>query len=282
MIKKRKACHFHGIKLYFAGDWEEKLKEIGLVQGRRWDRLAPGECVNESRRVNTYRVILKGGETVFFKRYLYFDRPLKFFLKPGPATVEVYSYRTMAAIGIPAAEALAVGEMRIGGALCSCFIVTREIPRTLSLIDYALNEWRYLPAAQRRRAATFIAAHICRDFQKMHRHNFFHFDPKWRNILIRRDETDKSTIQGLWWIDSPRGRVLSGRRHDYGMIYDLTNLGRNALSFLSRSQRLRFLYAYCGPQTGRREIRRIVKEINRRLQRKPVRLYPKPQRQPNF
>ena len=273
LIKKWKACHFHGTKLYFATSWEEKLEEIGLIQGQRWDRLEPGECVNESRRVNTYRVTLKDGETVFFKRYTYFNRPLKFFLKPSQAAVEAYSYRTMATIGIPTTEPLAVGEMRIVGTLCSCFIVTREIPRTLNLIDYALNEWRYLPAAQRHRASTFIAALICRDFQKMHRHNFFHFDPKWRNILISRDETDKSKIQGLWWIDSPRGRILSDHRHDYGIIYDLTNLGRNALSFLSRSQRLRFLYAYCGRQTSRQKIKIIVKNINQRLQRKPVRLY---------
>jgi tRNA A-37 threonylcarbamoyl transferase component Bud32 len=107
----------------------------------------------------------------------------------------------------------------------------------------------------------------------MHTNNFFHIDPKWRNIMIRRDEIDKSEIQGLWWIDSPRGRIFSGLRHDYGMIYDLANLARKSLSFLSRSQRLRFLHAYCSPKISRQEIRQIIKKINRRLQRKPPRVY---------
>jgi len=269
---KRKACHFHGTKLYFAEGWEDKLREIGLVQGRQWDRLEPGECVDRSRRTNTYRVTLENGERVFFKRYLYFDRPFKFFLKPSETAVEVFSYKEMAASGVPTAEPVALGEMRRCGTLYSCCIVTREVPQTISLIDYTLNEWSQLPAAQRQRALTVIAAAVCRDFKKMHARNFFHIDPKWRNILVRRDETDKSRIEGIWWIDSPRGHIFTGRRRDYGMIYDLANLSRNALSFLSRSQRLRFLKAYCGPETGRREIRRIVEKINQRLKRKPVRI----------
>ena len=270
---KRKACHFHGTRLYFAEGWEEKLREIDLIQSRRWDRLEPGKCVNQSRRTNTYRVTLKNGERVFFKRYLYFDRPFKFFLKPSETAVEVFSYKMMATIGISTAEPVAVGEMRWCGALCSCCIVTREIPQTISLIEYALNEWPQLPVARRRRALTFITAAICRDFKKMHARNFFHIDTKWRNILIHRDENNKSEIHGLWWIDSPRGNIFAGRRHDYGMIYDLTNLSRDALSFLSRSQRLRFLKAYCGPEIGRQEIRRIVQKINQRLKRRPARIY---------
>ncbi len=270
---KRKACHFQGTKLYFAQGWEEKLKEIGLIQGRRWDQLEPGECINRSRRTNTYLISLENGEQVFFKRYLYFDRPFKFFLKPSETAVEVFSYRKMAESGVPTAEPIAVGEMRICGTLLSCCIVTRSLPQTINLIDYALNEWRQLPTTARRRAANFIADIICRDFKKMHARNFFHIDPKWRNILIRRDEKDKSKIQGLWWIDSPRGKILSGSRHDYGMIYDLANLSRNALSFLNRSQRLRFLYDYCGPETSRQEIRNIVRKINLRLRRKPARIY---------
>ncbi len=274
---KRKACHFHGSKLYFADGWKEKLQEIGLIQGRRWDQIEPGECISKSKRTNTYRATLKNGERVFFKRYLYFGKPFKFYLQPSETAVEVFSYQKMAEIGIPTAEPIAVGEMRRYGSLSSCCIVTRELPQTINLIEYALNEWRYLPADQRHRAATFLAAIICRDIKKMHAHDFFHIDTKWRNILIRRDEIDKSEIQGLWWIDSPRGKILSGRRHDYGMIYDLTNLTRDALSFLSRSQRLRFLHAYCGPETGRQEIRKIVREINRRLQRRPTRIYPPPE-----
>ena len=270
---KRKACHFHGTKLYFTDGWEKKLQEIGLIQGQRWDGIEPGECVSQSKRTNTYRVTLKNGERVFFKRYLYLDRQFKFFLKPSETAIEVLSYQKLAAIGTPTAEPVAVGEMRQYGTLRCCCIVTREIPQTINLIEYALKEWRHLPVARRHRAFTFISDTICRDLKNMHAHDFFHIDPKWRNIMIRRDEVDKSEIQGLWWIDSPRGQIFSGLRHNYGMIYDLANLTRNSLSFLTRTQRLRFLHAYCGPETSRQEIRRIIKKINLRLQRNPPRIY---------
>ena len=268
---ERKLCHFHGNQLYFASGWEIKLKEIGLVSGRDWDRLEPGECVTESKRTNTYRVVLKGGEVVYFKRYLYFGRPLKFYMIPSETAVEAFGYTELAKLDIPAAEPVAVGEIRRFGSLFACCIVTREIPQTITLIDYAVNEWRNLSSARRRIAYDFIESAICHDLGKMHANSFFHFDPKWRNILIRKGGGGE--IVGLWWIDGPRSKYLKGRRHDYGMIYDLANLGRNSLSFLSRSQRLRFLYRYCGQNTPRKEIRKIVEKIEVRFQRKPSRKY---------
>ncbi|MCK5916664.1 MAG: hypothetical protein KAG92_11035, partial [Deltaproteobacteria bacterium] len=133
---ERKLCHFHGNQLYFASGWEIKLKEIGLVSGRDWDRLEPGECVTESKRTNTYRVVLKGGEIVYFKRYLYFGRPLKFYMIPSETAVEVFGYTELAKLDIPTAEPVAVGEIRRFGSLFACCIVTREIPQTITLIDY--------------------------------------------------------------------------------------------------------------------------------------------------
>jgi len=50
-------------------------------------------------------------------------------------------------------------------------------------------------------------------------------------------------------------------------------LNRDAISFISRSQRLRFLKAYCGPETSRQEIRKIVQKINLRLQHRPAHIY---------
>ncbi len=48
---KRRPCHFNGNRLYFAQGWQEKLKEIGLVQGSCWDKLEPGELVTRSQRL---------------------------------------------------------------------------------------------------------------------------------------------------------------------------------------------------------------------------------------
>jgi hypothetical protein len=50
-------------------------------------------------------------------------------------------------------------------------------------------------------------------------------------------------------------------------------LNQVAISFISRSQRLRFLKVYCGPETSRQEIRKTVQKINLRLQRRPAHIY---------
>ncbi len=267
---KRRPCHFHGNRLYFAPGWQKKLEEIGLVQGSCWDKLKPGELITHSKRTNAYKVNLPCGETVYFKRYLLFGKPLKFYLRPSETAVEVFSYKEMEKLGIPIAEPLAVGEIRRCGSLVAACIVTREIPETITLKDYAIHEWAFLPPQLRKEAFLTISATICRHLQTMHGARFFHFDSKWRNILIRQNQT--GMIEGLWWIDSPRGKKLPVWRSERGIIYDLASLCRMALSFLSRSQRLRFLYTYCGPNMTRKEVKNLAIKINQHLQRNPPKL----------
>jgi len=264
---KRRACHFHGNRLYFADGWQEKLQEIGLVQGCRWEQLELGERVTRSKRTNAYRVTLKDGEIVYFKRYLLFGKPFKFYLRPSETAVEVFSYSEMAKLGIPIAEPVALGEIRHCGSLFAACIVTRGIPETITLKDYAIFEWSFLPRQLQKEAFAYLSATICEHLQTMHRACFFHFDSKWRNILIRQNSEKK--ISGIWWIDSPRGRKLPAWRCAYGVVYDLSSLCRMALSFLSRSQRLRFLFAYCDANTTRKEVKELALKINQHLQRNP-------------
>lgn len=270
LTNQRRPCHFHGNRLYFAQGWQKKLEEIGLVQGGHWEDLEPGEIVTRSKRTNAYKVTLTCGETIYFKRYLLFGKPFKFYLRPSETAVEVFSYNEMAKLGIPIAEPVAVGEIRRFGSLFAACIVTKEIPETITLKEYAIHEWTFLPPQLRQEAFHAISTTICEHIQTMHAAGFFHFDPKWRNILIRKNETGK--IEGIWWIDSPRGKKLPTWCRNYGIVHDLASLCRLALSFLSKSQRLRFLYAYCGPGTTRQEIKKLAVKINRHLQRN----FPKP------
>ncbi len=164
---KHQLCHFHGNRLYFASGWQEKLKEIDLIQGCRWDELEPGEIVTRSKRTNAYKVTLDDGETVFFKRYLLFGKPYKFYLRPSEPTVEVYSYKVMAKLGIPIAEPLALGEIRRFGSLFAACIVTRGVPDTISLSKYAAQEWLLLPRELQEEAFLTISSTICRHLQRV-------------------------------------------------------------------------------------------------------------------
>ena len=267
---KRRPCHFHGNRLYFAPGWRKKLEEVGLAQKSHWDKLEPGELVNSSKRTNTYRVTLSGGETVYFKRYLLFGKPFKFYLRPSETAVEVFSYKEMEKLGIPIAEPVALGEIRCFGSLFAACIVTKGVLETINLIEYATHDWTFLPPQLRQKAFLTISSTICQHLQTMHAGGFFHFDAKWRNILVRKNQSEK--IMGIWWIDSPRGKYLPAWRHEYGIIHDLADLCRMALSFLSRSQRLRFLYSYCDPDITQKEVKNLTVKINKYLQRNPPKL----------
>ncbi len=137
---KRQACHFHSNRLYFADGWQEKLQETGLIQrggvaGSNWNRVSGLQDQNE---IIAYRVTLSDGETVYFKRYLLFGKPFKFYLRPNEAAVEVFSYGKMAKFGIPIAEPVTLGEIRRCGSLFAACILTRGIPETMTLKDYAI------------------------------------------------------------------------------------------------------------------------------------------------
>ena len=63
-------CHLDGNRLYFEDGWEDRLKEIGLLQAARWHTLVPGTLVTGSLVVNTYRVPLSSGAAVYFNTFL--------------------------------------------------------------------------------------------------------------------------------------------------------------------------------------------------------------------
>ncbi len=80
-----------------------------------------------------------------------------------------------------------------------------------------------------------ISAEIISQLQRAHRSNFFHFDLKWRNILVVRDADGHYRCS---WIDCPRGRYMR-LRPGRGQLVDLSSLARLSLSYLSRTRRLR-------------------------------------------
>lgn len=266
--RRRPLC-YHGNLISCTPVWERQLKQAGVASSQRWDRLSPGTLINSSPRLKVHRFELENGTVVYFKKHLMFGKPWRFFLRPSTAAVEFFSYNLMHQLGLATLETVAVGEIRHWGTLQAGLIITREIPHSLNLKEYALKHWPGLTPARRRQLREQLSEAICRDLKIMHGHGFFHFDPKWRNLLIRQ-EADGG-LSGPWWIDSPRGKKLPFFLRDYGIVHDLASLARLALFYLSRSQRLRFLYAYCGPETPRRRVKNLALKIERHLQRNPPR-----------
>jgi len=76
----------------------------------------------------------------------------------------------------------------------------------------------------------------------LHAHRFCHNDLHWRNILIQENETTQQPQAYL--IDCPFGRKLCWPFLNYKKLKDLANIDKLAPKYLSRTQRLRFFYAY--------------------------------------
>ncbi len=256
--------HFHGRKVYIAQGYQEKLGEIGITADFDWLSLTPGTKVSNSNRVKAYRVGLADGSTVYFKTYSFHGQLFDYFLRQSKCAVEVNSYQTLASLGIPTIKPLAFGEDRVFGMLRSCFIVTEGIPETTELEKFALKQWQQISPEEKKKAFEQIFNETAKFTKMAHDANFFHYDLKWRNIIVRKVDGNYETI----WIDCPRGRKMLFRG-ERGRMVDISSLARVALSHLTKSQRLRFLYKYYGKDATKEKVHQLWRKVDQHLSRRP-------------
>jgi len=258
----RRAQLFHGMHVTMDPQWQSELNKAGISDNDDWLSLT-GELVASGGATKCYRLQLDNGETVYFKRYVYRRRHLQFWMLPSKPLLEVSGYQTLKNIGLPAPEVIAYGEKRQYGDLRAAFIITREIPDTQNLEDYARNVWVYLPAAQRKQIFQHIAPQVIDMAKTIHKNHFYHYDLKWRNILIQGAPENSKIV----FIDCPRSRV-SYLRPLRGQEMDLSGLARIAMYYFRRSEQLRLLVQYSG---SREQAKKLFRRIQRRLQSR----YPK-------
>lgn len=254
--------------------WRRRLGELGIDGGRGWIGLSRGELVSRSPATSCFRVPLEEGESLYFKRYVYTPRHLlEFWLRPSKAVVEAFGFVRLRALGIPTLEVLALGEVRWAGMLRAACVVTRGISDTSTLADFARERWYFMSPAERRRVYRQIAGRLVEQLRRAHGAKFFHHDLKWRNILIRRDEDGYTPV----WIDCPRAHSARLRCRRAAVV-DLSGLARLAISYLSLYDRYRFLRAYLGPNADREAVKRLFRQVQAHLDRRPPKPLPLPPR----
>lgn len=267
MIPTRRRAHlFHGEKIWYARDWQAPLEKAGITRGKDWSRLCPGDFVSGGSPItNCFRVELANGEVGYFKRYVYARPRPQFWMLPSKAAIEVFGYNVMRQHDMEVPRVVAYGEQRRYGNLLAAFIVTKEIPATINLVQFARDQWSVMPEPARTETYKQIAERLCTQVSRMHAAGFFHHDLKWKNILLRHDADGWHPI----WIDCPRAaRVRLRKRRS--VIIDLGRLGRLAAHYLSVKQRLRWLHAYLGPQAGKKDVKKLFYEVKSYLDRRPV------------
>lgn len=261
----RKLHTFHGEVWSVDSDWRNRLAEVGLTKLSVCSGYEGDQLVSRSAHVTEcHRSDLRGGESVYVKRYVYPRRMwLEFWLRPAKSAVECWAYSCLRTLGIPTLEVLAFGERRCLGMLLAGCIVTRGLPNTLNLADFAETIWCRWPHARRRQAAFAIAAHLLAQVRAAHQGGFFHHDLKWRNLLIGTSGDPETLV----WIDAPRASTMPGRRYR-GVVADLSGLARVAVSLFSRADLMRFLRLYLGPEDSRIARRQLFRDVGRHLGRR--------------
>jgi len=239
----RRAQAIHGEFVKIDGEWQEKLAAIGIKSGLHWLALEDGDVVatgGVKRSINRcYRITLDCGQVIYFKRYFYRKPKPQFWMMPSKAAIEVWGYNQLSGIGIETPDAIAYGEQRSYGRLCSAFIVTLEVANTIDMEHFASKQWYDMPEALRSHAYLEISESILQQLKIAHENNFCHKDLKWRNILIQDTEQGYKTT----WIDCPRASIMR-LRNKRRILLDIGALARLALSYLSVREQLRWLQRY--------------------------------------
>ena len=260
-----------GSRVWYQPDWQKDLEELGLADMDNWRVPVDVPPVSRSKHVIAcYRITLASGRVIYYKRYDYRGRwkaALRFWLRPSKAAIEKWGYRRYRDCGVEVPRTVAYGEARHLGLLRVAFIITEEVPDTVSLDGFVAAGLPGIPVAERVAQMSAFAARLTETIRKAHSACLFHYDLKWRNILVQ-------SRGGAYYpviIDCPRSFVARLRRR-YGITTDLSALARLAVSYLTLQQRYQFLAACLGPAVGPGARKDWYRRVQRRLEKRPPKI----------
>jgi tRNA A-37 threonylcarbamoyl transferase component Bud32 len=265
-ILARRRCLqvFHGAIIRIAPDWREPFERLGLLDPMKWRVPIDAPPVSSSKMaVACFRIPLPDGRVMYFKRYDYRHsrrHRFRFWMRPSRAGVEQFGYTQYRKLGIEIPHMVGFGEYRKLGTLTSSFIATKEVPGSVTLEDFVDDT---TPGAVDGRKLSDFAGRLLGNLRRAHAACLFHYDLKWRNILIQQRDGEYYPVI----IDCPRAFVSRLRRR-YGITADLSALARMALSYLSLHQRYRLLAAYLGETAGPAERKYWYRRVQRHYERR--------------
>ena len=248
--------------------YRERLHACGLGSVDRVLNRTEGQIAAWSRSTETLRVPCSDGEPAFYvKRYYYptWQKRLRgmfrgTFFGTHRARAEYHLLCEMRGLGLPTVRPVAYGVRRIGHFVAACFLITEEAPEARNLTSFAsdVTEGRIqLTYAERRRILIRLAHQVA----GLHAARFAHGQLFWRNILVRFDPLGQPEFFFLDVRPRHGGRQLA--RGGRWWLHELCHLAVSAKPFTSRTERMRFLIAYFDARGVKRDISRVIHEIER-------------------
>jgi tRNA A-37 threonylcarbamoyl transferase component Bud32 len=244
--------------------WREVL--LGPL-GLRLDEWLAAGCVSIIKsgphRV-VYRVALPEG-TLFIKHYLVPNRRaiLRQWFRRGKGRNEGKRSQQLAAIGVPTIWPIALGEQRKRKFLFENYLVTPEIPDSIPLDEFVMEQLPGWPEPRRSRVRQKLARALGIMTARLHDAGFLHVDFHPGNILVRFTTPDEPELVMID-LDALRRR----RRVDWKAArQNLALLNHFFWVRSSRTDRLRFLESYRrhrqGPVKGLRRAARQIEGATR-------------------
>ena len=261
----------HGSRVWYHPEWKASLGELVLSNIDNWRVPRDVPAVSHSRyAVACYRLQLSCGRVVYYKRYDYRGRwksIISFWMRPSKAGIEKWGYLRYRDCGVDVPTVVAYGESRFLGLLQVAFIITEEVADTVPLDRFVADTLPGLDRDRRSEKMSGFATRLITAIRASHGARLFHYDLKWRNILVQ-------SRNGAYYpviIDCPRA-FTSRLRWRYGVTTDFSALARLAVSYLTLTQRYRFLAACLGDTAGPDERKYWFRRIQKRLEKRPPRI----------
>ena len=261
---------WQGTRVWYHPDWQDDLDELHLADKGNWRVPVDVPAISATKyALACYRITLASGRVIYYKRCDYRGRlksALRFLCRPSKVGVEKWCYQRYRACGVAVPLTVAYGESRVLGLLRVAFIITEEVPDSVSLDTFVAEGLPGIDAEERSEKMTAFAGRLLDSIRKAHSACLFHYDLKWRNILIQSRGGEYYPVI----IDCPRAFVSRLRRR-YGITVDLSSLARLGLSYLTLNQRYHFLAAYLGDAVSPAMRKDWYRRIQRRLEKRPPR-----------
>ena len=178
-----------------------------------------GETIWKTRHkeVKVYQVDESmGGFRIAIKNY-HEKRFWRYFLRPSLALREAIGFNVAKSLGIPAAEVIALGEMRRNLRLYQAYFVTRFEENTNSLLDFMHGH-----SFERQHAELLALLHQNMLFiAKLHNAGYRHGGAHPRNFIWRKND-DNST--DLIWIDLATVKKMNWWNRGKSICLDVTDM----------------------------------------------------------
>jgi len=253
-----------GIRVRIANGNEALVRRLGLDDPRQAPSFKRGVVVSESATSEVRRFVdEEEGGGYFLKVYRYpWHRPrrlITFTYRRSRTRTEWESLLYLRAHGLPAVQPVAYGSHRVARVVRSCYLLTKET-------EEAVDGDTWLSAPRARPPSQYLDG-FADLIRAMHGSEFFHYDLKFRNVLILEAATGEVTFQLL---DFPKGQVIPSSKpgsRRRALVWDLATLDKHAPDYFSRTERLRWFRRYRGGELDHeaREILRAVEAQRKHL-----------------